>query len=100
YRDALSRDDAGDSAATAEWLEGLAAVAVARGGHGRAATLLGAASAVRRRTGAPLLPHDAAVVAGDIATTKAALGEEAFTRQWDHGRTMPLPDGLGPVLDG
>jgi len=98
YGEALHPADAGDTPATAEWLEGLGAVAVARGRHDRAAALLGAASAVRERVGAPLLPHDVAAVAADVEAARAALGDEAFTSLWERGRSgrPPLEDGPEP----
>ncbi|MEV7371851.1 BTAD domain-containing putative transcriptional regulator [Streptomyces sp. NPDC090301] len=86
YGTALS---SGDPRAVALALEGLAS---AQGGAGRAkgaALLLGAASALRASTGAPLPPAERADVDAAEAAARTALGPEAFTETFAHGATLP-----------
>jgi tetratricopeptide (TPR) repeat protein len=73
---------------TAECLEGIAAVAHARGEAEEAARLLGAASAVRERTGAPPSPTLARVRERETVSTRAELGESAFAAAWADGRGL------------
>ncbi|MFB7238172.1 BTAD domain-containing putative transcriptional regulator [Streptomyces sp. NPDC056269] len=85
YGTALS---SGDPRAVALALEGLAS---AHGGAGRAkgaALLLGAASALRASTGAPLPPAERADVDAAEAAARTVLGPEVFTETFAHGTTL------------
>ncbi|WP_411079505.1 AfsR/SARP family transcriptional regulator [Streptomyces sp. cmx-18-6] len=72
-------------------LEGLAGAA-ALTGHGpaatRAALLLGAADAARRRAGAPLPPAERADVDRITASARAVLGEDAFSEAYANGARL------------
>ncbi|WP_052479872.1 BTAD domain-containing putative transcriptional regulator [Streptomyces sp. NBRC 110035] len=78
-------------------LEGLAGAA-ALPGHGpaatRAAVLLGAAAATRRRAGAPLPPAERADVDRVTASARAALGEDAFTKAYDRGTRLTAEEAV------
>ncbi|MGY0067152.1 BTAD domain-containing putative transcriptional regulator [Streptomyces sp. QTS137] len=78
-------------------LEGLAGAA-ALPGHGpaatRAAVLLGAAAAARRRAGAPLPPAERADVDRVTASARAALGEDAFTKAYDRGTRLTAEEAV------
>ncbi|MDT0495401.1 BTAD domain-containing putative transcriptional regulator [Streptomyces griseus] len=97
-------------------LEGLAGAA-ALPGHGpaatRAAVLLGAAAAARRRAGAPLPPAERADVDRITASARGALGPDAFSEAYErgarltpeqavrHARTALTPvSASGPPADG
>ena len=80
----------GDRVGTAESLDGMGMVALARGDAGEAARLLGAADALREAVAAPIPPVDRAPLDRALATTRAALGEEAFAAAWAAGRAEPL----------
>jgi hypothetical protein len=82
--------DADDRHGTAQSLEVLAWVTAGRGGHRRAATLLGAADALGTDAGTPVtaLGH----IAGHHRTcerrTRAALGEATFADAFRDGRAL------------
>ena len=93
YRQASPVADDGSvpsTASTAEWLEGLGAIAVADGRPERAARLLGAADALRQAIGTPLPAHEAADRNDAVAGASAGLGEAAFRAAFAAGRIMPL----------
>jgi predicted ATPase/class 3 adenylate cyclase len=72
-------------------LEGLAALAAARGESERAACLWGAAAALRETPNHRPPAGSVGVPAADeprLAAVRAALGEEAFTAAWAEGRAL------------
>ena len=80
--------EAGDTWYPASPVEGLAAVALDAGQPRRAARLLGAAAALRERSGSTIwLPERGRHERVDTAT-RAALGEEAYVREVTAGRTL------------
>lgn len=86
HRDGLAAArNTGDPRAVALALEGLAGAESLAGEHARAAGLLGAAHAAREGVGAPLPPGEGADVDRITARTRAALGSEAFTAEFNHG---------------
>ena len=72
----------------ASCLEGGAAIQAAGGDRVRAAGLLGAAAAIRRRSGDVLTPDERAEVDVIELQCRAALTGEAFTRAWDGGAAL------------
>ena len=68
-------------------LQGGASVFAARGDRDHAATMLGAAAAIRAGTGMALTPDEQAEVAAVEEQCRNALTHEAFTRAWDEGAT-------------
>lgn len=75
-------------------LEGLAMVAAARGSFKRAATLVGAAMALREATGNPLTPAARAGFDQSLATLRAELGDIRFTQAIAEGRAMSFSTAL------
>jgi predicted ATPase/class 3 adenylate cyclase len=88
-----------DKWAMAEELEGLGAIAVARGRPERAARLLGAAEALREAISAPLPPAEHAEHDRSVAAVRTALGEEAFAAACAAGQAMSLEDAVALALD-
>jgi predicted ATPase/DNA-binding SARP family transcriptional activator len=89
----------GEDRYIAECLEGLAEVARAEGCPERAARLVGAARALRDAVGYPHAPANQLDDDRNIATIRAALGEEAFAAAWAAGRAMSLEDAIAQALD-
>ncbi|MFV6028050.1 BTAD domain-containing putative transcriptional regulator [Streptomyces sp. NPDC056264] len=85
YGTALS---SGDPRAVALALEGLASAHAGAGRAKEAALLLGAASALRASTGAPLPPAERADVDAAEAAARTVLGPEVFTETFAHGTTL------------
>ncbi|MCC8249218.1 BTAD domain-containing putative transcriptional regulator [Saccharothrix luteola] len=85
---------AADPRAVALALEGLAGAEALAGDHDRAARLLGAAATLRERAGAPLPPGERGDVTRITATTRSALGDDAFTTAVAQGRTEGAEPGL------
>ncbi|GAA2310446.1 BTAD domain-containing putative transcriptional regulator [Actinomadura luteofluorescens] len=77
----------GDPRATALALEGLAAAHTLMNEHHQAARLLGAATAARESTGAPLPSAADTDVARTMTTLQKALGEKTLTTELQQGRT-------------
>jgi predicted ATPase/DNA-binding SARP family transcriptional activator len=88
--------DLPDGAPVALALEGLACVAAAGRQPRRAAVLLGAAAALRERTGTPLLAQDRADVDRAASAATGALGAQAFAGLLDEGRRMSVQEAAGP----
>jgi len=78
----------------ASHIEGLAAVAAARGRTGHAARLGGMAAELRERVGAPLAPVDRDAYDRTVAAARERLGAERFTAAWERGRAVP-PQAVG-----
>jgi predicted ATPase/DNA-binding SARP family transcriptional activator len=89
--------DLSDAAPVALALEGLACVAAARRQPRRAAILLGAAAALRERTGTPLLPQDRGDVDRAAGPAAAALGTQDFTELLEAGRRMSVREAADSV---
>ncbi|MCX4980721.1 BTAD domain-containing putative transcriptional regulator [Streptomyces sp. NBC_00572] len=79
----------GDPRAVALALEGLASAHAGAGRARGAALLLGAASALRASTGAPLPPAERLDVDRVEETTRTTLGPAAFTTAFTQGTTLP-----------
>jgi predicted ATPase/transcriptional regulator with XRE-family HTH domain len=71
-------------------LEGVASIVVSRGYTALAARLLARASALRTEMGTPIRPVDQVDVDQVLATTRSALGEEAFAAVWAEAQTQSL----------
>jgi predicted ATPase/class 3 adenylate cyclase len=99
YHDALSRPHVADEASlVAEALDGVAAVAVMFDLPERAARLLGAADGLRATLVGFRRHAQRAEGAQADATSRAALGEAAYTAAWDAGRVLPLEDAIAEAL--
>ena len=88
---AFSRE-AGDHANVAYCMEGLAAVALARGAAERAARLLGAARGLREGVGAAVYTYrpDRSLRERTEAVARERLGEAGFEKAWARGEAMGL----------
>lgn len=96
---ARQRIDAGDQKGLSRALPPVARLALAVGDADSAARLLGAASALRARIGAPLLPREVLVHDADVAAVRAALGAAAFEAAWAAGATLSPEAAIALVLD-
>jgi tetratricopeptide (TPR) repeat protein len=77
-----------DPRTVAYCLEGAARISLERGNATHAAGLLGAASEIRRRTGAASSPGRGATTAAFEARCRALLSTDAFARAWDEGAAL------------
>lgn len=93
------RRELDDRGGIAGCLEGLARVAGGRGHADRAARLLAAAGALRQVINAPLAPYERQGYEQDVATTRAALGPNAFAAAWAVGQTMSVEEAIACGLD-
>jgi predicted ATPase/DNA-binding CsgD family transcriptional regulator len=90
----------GDRLVTTISLEGLARTAAATGQLEAAANLLGAADALRDTTGATRSAYWQALYERLVADTRPRLGDDAFEKAWEAGRTMTpeqAPAALPPL---
>jgi DNA-binding CsgD family transcriptional regulator len=71
-------------------IEGLAAVALEAGQVGQAARLLGAATALRERSGSAIWPAEQGRLERTVMTARTALGDEAYAGAVAAGRALPL----------
>jgi predicted ATPase/DNA-binding XRE family transcriptional regulator len=93
YREALTiLEEIGDKGVLAECLEGLAAVDVMSGDPGKAATLFGAAAALREVVAVPLSPAERPNYDHYLSATRAGLDEANWLAAWEEGQTMTLDD--------
>jgi non-specific serine/threonine protein kinase len=81
----------------AECLEGVAAVVVDTQPR-RAAHLLGAAEALRERSGALVAAVDLSRYAKLVAQLKAHLREDTFAGAWTEGRGLPIDEAMDLAL--
>jgi tetratricopeptide (TPR) repeat protein len=84
----------GDKRLAAECLTGLASVSALRGEYGRAATLWGAADAVRAATGSPASPVEETLLERHVAGVRAAIGEDALADGWRLGRELAFDEAV------
>jgi tetratricopeptide (TPR) repeat protein len=84
----------GDPRAVALALEGLAGVQALAGRHDQAAQLLGAATAARKSTGLRC-PQGSGGVDRITATVREALGDNAFTAEWERWCHLAADDYQG-----
>ena len=102
FRDALMLTfEVTDRTNAAYCLQGLAAVAGARGEPGRAARLLGAAEALLETAGIPLYAQvDRGLHQRVAEAAREQLGERAWTEAWDKGRAMSFEEAVAYVREG
>jgi hypothetical protein len=79
-------------------LTDLGGLAAARGDFERAARLLAAGEVAFEATGAVMDPGPVADFRHDLAATREALGEAAFERAWQEGRSMDLERAVAFAL--
>src|SRR5690606_13482335 len=87
----------GDPRTTAFTVEGMASALAAGGSHTAAARLLGLAAAARDRHHTPPVPSEQEDIRRVAGTCREALGDQAYTDEYDEGRRLELPvSGDGP----
>jgi len=95
---ALSQD-VGDKLASAYTLTKLARATCVQAQPARAATLFGAAEAVRSVINALLPPTEQTVLDQHIATTRTQLEEGTWQQAWAEGRAMSLEQAIAYALE-
>jgi predicted ATPase len=80
-------------------LERCAELAVPKRAPKRAATLWGAAARLREEVGIPIPFNEEADYKRAVATTRVALGEDAFDQAWRQGTAMGLQGAVRYALD-
>jgi len=93
------RHELGNRQSIAHCLVGLAEVACAQDDMERAATLLGSAQTLLEATGTIMGAHDQARYNGVLTTTRARLGDSAWSTSLNAGRAMSFDDALTYALD-
>ena len=83
-----------DRRVTAELLQGLAAVVALEGRPADAASVLGAAEAIRESTGGTPSPAETMIATRFLASLRESLGEEGFDAQVMTGRTLGIDAAL------
>lgn len=78
-------------------LEGVACVIVSQGYAELAARMLAGASGLRTEMGTPLRPADQADLERALATTRAALGAEAFAAVWAEAHRQSLEQIISSI---
>lgn len=94
---ALARDS-GHPVRIGETLYVICTVAVESGELVRAARLYGAFRALMQRVGWALTPANLAELEGELATARAALGEEAWAAAFAAGRSLALEQAIAEAL--
>jgi predicted ATPase/DNA-binding XRE family transcriptional regulator len=88
----------GERQGIAEGLETLAAVAAERSAVDRAATLAGAAAAIRDTIASHAAPFDVAITAPHLDMIKASVSEERWHRAWDRGVALDSATAVAYAL--
>ena len=89
--------EGGDAWYLASPIEGMAAVAVEAHRDDQAARLLGAAAALRERSGATVWPGERGRLDRAVAVVRAALGEQDYAREMAVGRMLTLSEVVAEV---
>jgi hypothetical protein len=74
-------------------------VALVQGHTLHAASLAGAAAALRDAIGVPLSPAEQTQHARYLEDVRQALGEAAFVAAWTAGQTLSLDDAISSALN-
>jgi DNA-binding CsgD family transcriptional regulator len=90
--------EGGDVWFLASALEGLAAVALETGQATEAAQLLGAAAALRERSGGAVWPDERARLTHAVMAARTSLGDEAYAREAERGRKFSLPEVVAQAI--
>jgi predicted ATPase/class 3 adenylate cyclase len=97
--EALTLFAATGSVAAAEALNGLAAVANAKGNPRRAARLLGASNRVGTEIGRPRDPHETSLYEETLAAAHATLGDQAAAELLAEGEKMRRDEAIAYALE-
>jgi non-specific serine/threonine protein kinase len=88
------RQELGDRMNVADSLEALGILAAACEDSVQAVRLLGAANSLREQINAPPSPARQEKLDTVLSSTRSALGERAFAKEWDEGRAMSLEEAI------
>jgi tetratricopeptide (TPR) repeat protein len=91
--------ESGHASGIAHSLEGFAVLAAQQSQPERAARLWGAAEALREAIFDPMCQFERAEYERNVATARAALGEEAFAAAWAEGRKMTMEEAVEYALE-
>jgi non-specific serine/threonine protein kinase len=98
YRDLLPKwKDLGHRSAVAHELECIAYILVRKEEPERAATLLGAAEALRTTIDSVMTKMEQAEYEREVSGVRDMLGEE-FMKQWDAGRALTMDEAIGLAM--
>jgi len=101
YRETISAWlSLGQGGVVANQLESVAYLALRRGDPSQAATLLGAAEAIRERSDAPMLPDERVEHRAEVERLRGAADRELVGRAWGEGRALSMEDATALVLVG
>ena len=84
--------EGGDTWYIATPVAGLAAIAMSAGNAEQASRLIGAATALRARSGGALWPNEQTRFEQTVTAARTALGNEGYTRAVATGQALPLAD--------
>jgi hypothetical protein len=87
------------TAGVAAGIRGIAVVDVVQGRFGRAAKLLAAAEALRRRLGAAVPPCEQPSYDQAVAAIRVGLGNDAFAEAWQDGGALGLDAASDVALE-
>ncbi len=90
----------GNRGAIAHQLEAFAFVASGRGDTRRAATLLGAAEALREASRTTMIPPEKEVYARELDRLRSTADPIALETDWTAGRALDLPAAIAFALEG
>ncbi len=90
--------DIGDMSSVARCLESFASLALEEANAVLAATLYGAAEALRQSIAVPATAVSRPAQVERVAKLEHKLGHNRFVAAWNHGQTMPLDRAIGLAL--
>ncbi|MEW6083723.1 MAG: adenylate/guanylate cyclase domain-containing protein [Chloroflexota bacterium] len=95
YRDLLSKwKDLGHRAAVAHELECIAYILARKEEPERAASLLGAAGALREAIDSVMTQSEQGEYEKEVSVLRELLGDTGFNKQWDTGRKMSIDEAI------
>jgi hypothetical protein len=95
----LAWQDLGHRAAVAHQLECIAFIVEAEGNAQRAARLLGAAEALREKTGSSMAQLEHAEYEAALDSIHARIDESSFAEAWAEGRAMTMEEAIADALE-
>lgn len=99
YRESLQvKQRLGDEWAIAYTIEGCADIAAARGQCAKAARLLGKASEIRQRLGAPLEPRKQPEYEAILAQVRELLTAPEFELAWEEGKRLAVAEAIAEAI--
>jgi tetratricopeptide (TPR) repeat protein len=100
YRDLLPKwKDLGHRSAVAHELECIAYILVRKEEPERAATLLGAAEALREAIDSVMTQMEQVEYEKEVTTLRGLLGKELIRKQWEEGRAMTMEQAIQLALE-